>query len=229
MKKISALFCLVALATSAFALNAEYSSAKDVQKKVAAAQKAVQKYDSFRYTGASFLEIIGTYEEVYLIDMEEATSLNQMLKKAVFTTAKGERALITSSVIQDAINYAIEHGSFYARTDMLGDFAEENVVDNFYKHLEKPYCPGQNWFEETARKLVSEKKYEVLAQFIYINVVQPFTTLDDEQAVTLAKCYITYEVGNRSLLDHIREGQGMPSMLGTETDLFVGRVEALAK
>ena len=231
MKKLVVVFSfLIAISTSAFALNAEDVSAKDVQKKVAAAQKVVQKYDSFKYTGAAFLEIVGAYEEVYLVDAEEATSLNQLLKQAVFTTAEGEKALITSCVVKSAISYAMESGSSYAYTELLGDFAEENVVDNFYSHLEKPYCPGKNRFEVFALDMLQQKQYGVLSQHIYQNLVVPFAKLGDEEAIALAKCYVTYEVGDRTLLDYARRGRGgIPNSIGEEMEMFADRVEALAK
>lgn len=229
MKKIGVLLSMLVLAASAFALNAEYASAQDVQKKVVKAQSAVQKYESFTMTGFAFLDIIGTYEELYLVDAEEATSLNQSLKQAVFTNAKGEKVSMTSGVVKHAVDYAVEHGSSYAHTDMLGYFDEENVVSNFYRHLEEPYCPGKNQFEKFALNMLEKSQYGVLSQHIYENLVVPFAELSDEEALPLAKCYVTYKVGNHSLLDYAQRGRGIPNGIDTEIEEFVDRVEALAQ
>jgi len=225
MKKIGVLLSLLVLSASAFALNAEYATAQDVQKKVVKAQREVQQYDSFKYTGAAFLEIIGTYEEVYLVDAEEATSLNQLLKQAIFTNAKGEKATLTSNPVKTAIDYAVEHGSSYAHTDRLGYFDEENVIDNFYRHLAEPYCPGKNQFETFAQN----HSRDIVSQHIYETLVRPFADLNDQEATPLAKCYVTYKVKSNSLLNYVRADNNFPNSVSSEMEVFADRVEALAK
>ena len=225
MKKIGVLLCLVALATSAFALNAASPSASDVKKKVTVAQDMVKKYDSFKMTGYSFLTIIGSYEELYLENAQEAVSLNELLKTTTFTTAAGEKATITSSVVKGAIDYAIEHGSDGAYTARLGYFSEEGVVENFYRHLEEGYCNGKSEFEAFAQN----HSRNIISQHIYETIVRPFAKLSDEEALPLAKCYATYKVQNTSLLNYVRGDNNFPTEVGNEMEDFADRVEALAR
>ncbi len=87
-------------------------------------------------------------------------------------------------------------------------------------------CPGKAEFEQ---KVATQQNNYFVAQYILINLADPFVRLTDTQALAKAQCYATYRVKGKSLVDFVRfHAEEFQKKEKQELLTFAARVEGLA-
>ena len=206
MKKVIVLLGVVLFSASAFALNAVAPASKDCAAQKAEFEKNVASQANVSFIAQNIL--------INLADpMENQTDEEALEQAACYGTfqVKG----------QDLVSFVRAHADIFPG-DISGK--EEAELLRFADRVQKLSA------QAAINRVAATGNVSHIMQFILINFADSMAQMSDAQAAAYAKAYQGVKVNGQPMMQFVRvHASEFPGNVGPEFDVFVARVEQLAK